>query len=341
MQLQNHLLNFSEESKKNNIDNDNTINSINFQNSPNEKELNKNSIKMKELEHINNKNKFELNNIKNININENVENIHFSKNTPLDTDKSPFNFLDSESKSDEVKNYDHNHLVFNPIDKSDINDLDHENDIGNDKNFFNYFFHNNNNKINNHNNNDKEKEKTANEEENYNSINENIFNIQEDSHSTLSPHINPTKSNEYIYDKRNFKGHDFPSENSNSNFRKKTKNKRHFKVRFGDWICPKCENLNFSFRKKCNRCGLSKEETELNNNNCEIQQQQQHENNLDYQRPIMLNNININYILNSNYQVNNINIVYNPVYYNISNINNYYGNYNNFNIFYPCNVNIK
>jgi hypothetical protein len=24
--------------------------------------------------------------------------------------------------------------------------------------------------------------------------------------------------------------------------------------RNGDWICIKCNNLNFSFRKKCNRC---------------------------------------------------------------------------------------
>lgn len=24
--------------------------------------------------------------------------------------------------------------------------------------------------------------------------------------------------------------------------------------REGDWICLNCNNLNFSFRKKCNRC---------------------------------------------------------------------------------------
>ena len=27
----------------------------------------------------------------------------------------------------------------------------------------------------------------------------------------------------------------------------------------GDWQCPKCHNLNFAFRKECNRCHLSKE----------------------------------------------------------------------------------
>ena len=335
MQLQNHLFNFSEETKRNNTDNDNTINSINFQSSPNEKEINKNSIKVKEIKNIDNKNKFEFNDINNINNNKNEENIHFSKNTPVVNYKSPFNFLDSEQKSDEVKKLEYNHSVFNPNYKSDINDLD--NDKDSDKNFFNYFFFNNN-KINNYNNNDKEIEKISNEETNFNSINKYIMNIKKDSHSMHSPQINPYKSNECIYDTRNFKGHDFSSENSNSNFRKKTKHKKHFKVRFGDWICPKCENLNFSFRNKCNRCGLSKEKPEIDSNNCQIQQ---HENNLDYQRPILLNNININYILNSNYQLNNINIIYNPIYYSISNIYNYYGNNNNFNIFYPCSINIK
>lgn len=25
-------------------------------------------------------------------------------------------------------------------------------------------------------------------------------------------------------------------------------------AREGDWVCLNCNNLNFSFRKKCNRC---------------------------------------------------------------------------------------
>jgi len=326
MQLQNHLFNFSEEAKKSITDNDNIINSINFQNSLNEKEFNKNNIKLKEIENEN-KNKFKLNNI---NINENIENSHFSN-----CSKSPFNFPESEPKSDEVKNLDNNHSAFNPIDASNKTDLDNSKD----KNFFNYLFYNNN-KINN-NNNDKENKNIENEESYYNSISEKIFNIRNNNQPINPPYINPPRSNEFIYDTRNFRGHDYSNENSNSNFRKKTKYKKHFKVRFGDWICPKCENLNFSFRIKCNRCGLSKEKPELYTNNFQIQQQQQNEDNLNYQRPIMLNNININYILNSNYQLNNINIIYNPIYYNISNIYNYYGNYNNYNIFYPCNVNIK
>ena len=30
------------------------------------------------------------------------------------------------------------------------------------------------------------------------------------------------------------------------------KNSAH--TRQGDWVCLQCHNLNFSFRKKCNRC---------------------------------------------------------------------------------------
>ena len=34
---------------------------------------------------------------------------------------------------------------------------------------------------------------------------------------------------------------------------------RNFEVRIGDWTCSLCHNLNFSFRNKCNRCGVPKE----------------------------------------------------------------------------------
>ena len=37
------------------------------------------------------------------------------------------------------------------------------------------------------------------------------------------------------------------------------KKKKNFEIREGDWKCFDCHNLNFSFRVKCNRCGLSKE----------------------------------------------------------------------------------
>ena len=44
-----------------------------------------------------------------------------------------------------------------------------------------------------------------------------------------------------------------------NNKKNKQKNKKFFEVREGDWRCNNCNNLNFSFRNKCNRCGLPKE----------------------------------------------------------------------------------
>jgi hypothetical protein len=34
--------------------------------------------------------------------------------------------------------------------------------------------------------------------------------------------------------------------------------KKNFSIRPGDWYCGYCNNLNFSFRKECNICRLSK-----------------------------------------------------------------------------------
>lgn len=340
MQIQNPFSNFSDETKQNDSNNiNNPINFTNFQNSPKEIEsnINKNNQTEKQKENIGNKNKFELNDINHININENLNNSYFPKNNS----KSIFDFSNTEEKMDNLKNIDGNYSSFSPnFEKNENNNIDNIENT-NDENFFNYSFYNNSKKNNNKiiNNNNKIIEKKNNNEINNNSKNEKENILQNDSDSKDSPHIDSPKSNEYINYPNNFEDHESSYENSNSNFRKKAKHKKHFKVRFGDWICPKCENLNFSFRNKCNRCGLSKEKSEQNNNN--NNQIQSHENNLDYQRPILFNNININYIFNSNYPLNNINIIYSPIFYNNNNINNYYGNYNNYQIYYPCNVNIK
>ena len=61
--------------------------------------------------------------------------------------------------------------------------------------------------------------------------------------------------------------------NANKN---KQKNKKYFEVRDGDWICSKCNNLNFSFRNKCNRCLLPKKlsiNMQLTNQNMSNQNQ--------------------------------------------------------------------
>ena len=48
----------------------------------------------------------------------------------------------------------------------------------------------------------------------------------------------------------------------NTHNEKKKKKKKEFVEREGDWPCYKCKNLNFAFRNKCNKCKMSKEESE-------------------------------------------------------------------------------
>ena len=43
--------------------------------------------------------------------------------------------------------------------------------------------------------------------------------------------------------------------------------KKPFEIRAGDWTCSDCGNLNFSFRVKCNRCGILKETSEQKKSN--------------------------------------------------------------------------
>ena len=46
------------------------------------------------------------------------------------------------------------------------------------------------------------------------------------------------------------------------NERKKKKKNREFVEREGDWPCYQCKNINFAFRNKCNKCQMTKEESE-------------------------------------------------------------------------------
>jgi hypothetical protein len=50
--------------------------------------------------------------------------------------------------------------------------------------------------------------------------------------------------------------------------KKKKKNKKIFEEREGDWNCYFCKNLNFSFRKKCNKCGVIKNFSESLHDKC-------------------------------------------------------------------------
>ena len=88
------------------------------------------------------------------------------------------------------------------------------------------------------------------------------------------------------------------------------KTKLPLEIRVGDWICLYCNNLNFSFRIKCNRCGLlRKSSTHLLKKKFYNNKYQYLDNNNNY------NNFSINFNNNNNYELN----------YN----NNFYINNNN------------
>lgn len=59
-------------------------------------------------------------------------------------------------------------------------------------------------------------------------------------------------------DENKISNNKFDNIKKNNVFKKEGKLKKPFEVRAGDWICNKCTNLNFAFRNKCNRCGLTK-----------------------------------------------------------------------------------
>ena len=101
-------------------------------------------------------------------------------------------------------------------------------------------------------------------------LNNNIYNYNNDENLISKINIdNPTlyipiKMRNKDKDKNNSKGKAEVNLRKNNhknkyNLKKEGKNKRHFEVRIGDWTCINCNNLNFSFRNKCNRCGLPKE----------------------------------------------------------------------------------
>jgi len=56
---------------------------------------------------------------------------------------------------------------------------------------------------------------------------------------------------------------EFFIENNCKNNKKKRKRKKknklkNYNIRKGDWLCPKCNNINFSFRTECNHCKIKK-----------------------------------------------------------------------------------
>ncbi len=79
----------------------------------------------------------------------------------------------------------------------------------------------------------------------YESLEKFIINfILDDERADIASHIITKKNNK---------------NNNNGKKKKKKINKlKNYNIRKGDWLCPKCNNINFSFRAVCNICKISK-----------------------------------------------------------------------------------
>ena len=74
-------------------------------------------------------------------------------------------------------------------------------------------------------------------------------------------------NNMQLYNDPNVENNPLNYNKRNINFNKKKtkknkKEKKKYVEKEGDWPCYKCKNINFAFRDKCNKCYLSKEDSE-------------------------------------------------------------------------------
>jgi hypothetical protein len=208
---------------------------------------------------------------------------------------------------DNNNNNNYNNNNYNNENKKNAKDLSVNNDNNNNNN---KMINNNNNNNFTNNNNTKNKSNL-----NYNINNPQIYiptklrNKEQASADNNNTQFNIYQNQNQKKDEANNPKNKYDKKNIQFN-KKEGKIKKHFEVRAGDWTCSKCNNLNFSFRQKCNRCGLPKElNVKIESMNSDMFNQ-----NKNYQ---MMNCINPNYIYSNN--INNVNI-------NIKNINNPNGN---------------
>ena len=187
------------------------------------------------------------------------------------------------------QNYTNNHFVQNNNNNNLYNliDFNNNNNLNSNINSFNNIFQKNNNIIINNDN-------LNNNLNNPQIINKdiNVIKIQEGDNQQMNLYQQKEKQNliKNKFDKGNKK--------ANKNFKKEGKNRKLFEVRAGDWTCCKCNNLNFSFRSKCNRCGISKEL------NIKIESMNKQMFNLNT-NPQLMNNINSQSIYMKNMNINN------------------------------------
>ena len=111
---------------------------------------------------------------------------------------------------------------------------------------------------------EKEKEEEKEEEKEKEKENENKIEDKIGNESQIQTPLSLLKVNKFDYTKMKY---NIPILNNmynnininNTSNQNKEKPKKPFEIRAGDWTCYDCNNLNFAFRIKCNRCGLPKE----------------------------------------------------------------------------------
>ena len=106
---------------------------------------------------------------------------------------------------------------------------------------------------------------------NFNLNEYNYYNTYENNNSTYN-NYNKFNEDNHNKHKENFINNEYHQKTNNNinNIANNVENnivakKNNFNRRPNDWVCSRCFNLNFSFRAKCNRCGVSKDITIINN----------------------------------------------------------------------------
>ena len=223
--------------------------------------------------------------------------------------ESSENNIDNQNNNNNLQEFNNNQNEINKnvFNNNNISNSNNNNNIINNNynNFQNFNFVNNINNINYQN-------IPKNTNLNYNINNPQIYiptklRNKDQINMINSKEINTLKKQEEQNNAKNKFDNGNKKNNQNQNTKKEGgKNKKHFEVRAGDWTCGKCNNLNFSFRNKCNRCGLPKEMS----SKYEPMNPEMFGQNMNFP---LINGMNANFMYRNN--INNINI-------NVNNINN-------------------
>ena len=239
-----------------------------------EQGINKNELEDKKIK---NENTLNLNQTDdNILEDDGVENLRFNSKLFLDVDKN--DIIKKESIDLGIKfsiDYAPQQRLHEYLNNDLINELD--NNFSNPHTPITPIYNNENNK-NENNNNEKKKKKfniedipkidLGNEKEEEKEIENQIQNQNknenenENFNNQIQTPLSLLKVNKFDYTKMKFNIPILNNMNNNINNinnQNKEKPKKPFEIRAGDWTCYDCNNLNFAFRIKCNRCGLPKE----------------------------------------------------------------------------------